>query len=86
MMNEKSCEKKQFTMLIPWEWIPELEAYAVKYDLPDVTAAVRWMVRKELDKFGYKLTKKDLEWVMKEIEAAERKRMQRREASKGLRK
>lgn len=85
-MNEKSCEKKQFNLLIQLEWIPELEAYAVKYDLPDVTAAVRWMVRKELDKFGYRLTKKDLEWVMAEIEAAERKRMQRRAAAKGLRK
>ncbi len=85
-MNEKSCEKKQFNLLIQLEWIPELEAYADKYDLPDVTAAVRWMVRKELDKFGYRLTKKDLEWVMTEIEAAERKRMQRRAAAKGLRK
>lgn len=85
-MNEKSCEKKQFNLLIPLEWIPEIEAYAVKYDLPDVTAAVRWMVRKELDKFGYKLTKKDLVWVMNEIAAAERKRLQKREAAKGVRK
>lgn len=91
MSSEKDCKKKQLAGLVEISWFPEIDAYARKHQLfnakgkPDRTAAMRMMVRIELDKLGYQLTEEDALWVLEEIRRNKNARINSRKERKNER-